>query len=86
MRTQPIAPPSSGTRLATFGMACTFVRRAGHLSGGIVRQTRRAGVTAIRIVTVIAAQTDRCFDLALDIDFHTRSLAGTVSRGETARR
>jgi ligand-binding SRPBCC domain-containing protein len=85
MRTQPIAPPSSGTRLATFGMACTFVRRAGHLSGGIVRQTRRAGVTAIRIVTVIAAQTDRCFDLARDIDFHTRSLAGTGEKAVAGR-
>ena len=31
----------------------------------------------IRIVTIIAAPADRCFDLARDIDFHTRSLAST---------
>jgi ligand-binding SRPBCC domain-containing protein len=42
-------------------------------------------VAAIRIVTVIAAQTDRCFDLARDIDFHTRSLAGTGEKAVAGR-
>jgi ligand-binding SRPBCC domain-containing protein len=31
----------------------------------------------IRIVTEIAAPIEHCFDLACDIDFHTRSLAHT---------
>ena len=42
-------------------------------------------MAAIRIVTVIAAQTDRCFDLARDIDFHTRSLAGTGEKAVAGR-
>jgi ligand-binding SRPBCC domain-containing protein len=42
-------------------------------------------VAAIRIVTLIAAPTDRCFDLARDIDFHTRSLAGTGEKAVAGR-
>jgi ligand-binding SRPBCC domain-containing protein len=42
-------------------------------------------VAAIRIVTLIAAPTDRCFDLARDIDFHTRSLAGTGEEAVAGR-
>ncbi len=42
-------------------------------------------MAAIRIVTVIAAPTDRCFDLARDIDFHTRSLAGTGEKAVAGR-
>lgn len=33
-----------------------------------------------RLVTHIAAPIDVCFDLARDIDFHTRSLEGTSER------
>lgn len=39
----------------------------------------------IRIVTTIAAPVGRCFDLARDIDFHTRSLAGTGERAVAGR-
>ena len=38
-------------------------------------------MAAIRLVTTIAAPVELCFDLARDIDFHTRSLADT---GESA--
>ena len=34
---------------------------------------------------MIAAPIDRCFDLARDIDFHTRSLAGTGERAVAGR-
>lgn len=37
-------------------------------------------MTHFRIVTVIAAPIERCFDLSRDIDFHTRSLAPTGER------
>jgi ligand-binding SRPBCC domain-containing protein len=37
-------------------------------------------MAVIRIMTTIAAPTYRCFDLARDIDFHTRSLAETSER------
>src|SRR5215475_12101811 len=37
-------------------------------------------MAAFRIVTVIAAPIEVCFDLARDIDFHTRSLEGTEER------
>lgn len=40
---------------------------------------------SIRIVTIIAAPMERCFDLARDIDFHTRSLAGTGERAVAGR-
>jgi len=39
----------------------------------------------IRIVTTIAAPVGRCFDLARDIDFHTRTLAGTGERAVAGR-
>jgi ligand-binding SRPBCC domain-containing protein len=42
-------------------------------------------MAVIRIVTMIAAPIDRCFDLARDIDFHTRSLAGTGERAVAGR-
>ncbi len=42
-------------------------------------------MTAIRIVTLIAAPTDRCFDLARDIGFHTLSLAGTGEKAVAGR-
>jgi ligand-binding SRPBCC domain-containing protein len=38
-----------------------------------------------RIVTEIAAPIDVCFDLARDIDFHTRSLEGTGERAVAGR-
>jgi ligand-binding SRPBCC domain-containing protein len=37
-------------------------------------------MTVIRIVTTILAPVERCFDLARDVDFHTRSLADTGER------
>jgi ligand-binding SRPBCC domain-containing protein len=37
-------------------------------------------MAVIRIVTTIRASIERCFDLARDIDFHTRSLAHTGER------
>ena len=37
-------------------------------------------MAAFRIVTTIAAPVEVCFDLARDIDFHTRSLADTGER------
>src|SRR5262245_66489822 len=39
----------------------------------------------IRIVTEIAAPIERCFDLARDIDFHTRSLEDTGERAVAGR-
>ena len=39
----------------------------------------------IRIVTKIAAPIEQCFDLARDIDFHTRSLEGTGERAVAGR-
>ncbi|MDB5310340.1 MAG: hypothetical protein JWO38_4542 [Gemmataceae bacterium] len=42
-------------------------------------------MAVIRIVTVIAAPPERCFDLARDIDFHTRSLADTGERAVAGR-
>ena len=42
-------------------------------------------MAVIRIVTVIAAPVERCFDLARDIDFHTRSLAHTAERAVAGR-
>jgi ligand-binding SRPBCC domain-containing protein len=42
-------------------------------------------MAAIRVVTLITAPTDRCFDLARDIDFHTRSLAGTGEKAVAGR-
>lgn len=38
-----------------------------------------------RIITVIAAPIHVCFDLARDIDFHTRSLEGTGERAVGGR-
>ena len=38
-----------------------------------------------RIETVIAAPIERCFDLARDIDFHTRSLEHTGERAVAGR-
>src|SRR5438552_4191451 len=38
-----------------------------------------------RIVTEIAAPIQVCFDLARDIDFHTRSLEGTGERAVCGR-
>ncbi len=42
-------------------------------------------MAVIRIVTAIAAPIEWCFDLARDIDFHTRSLAGTGERAVAGR-
>jgi ligand-binding SRPBCC domain-containing protein len=42
-------------------------------------------MAVIRIVTTIAAPIDRCFDLARDIDFHTRSLADTAEQAVAGR-
>lgn len=42
-------------------------------------------MAAFRIVTEIAAPAERCFDLARDIDFHTRSLAHTGERAVAGR-
>ena len=39
----------------------------------------------IRIVTEIAAPIQQCFDLARDIDFHTRSLEDTGERAVAGR-
>lgn len=39
----------------------------------------------IRIVTPIAAPIERCFDLARDIDFHTRSLGKTGEKAVAGR-
>lgn len=38
-----------------------------------------------RIVTTITAPIDLCFDLARDIDFHVRSMAGTGERAVAGR-
>ena len=42
-------------------------------------------MASIRIVTTIIAPIERCFDLARDIDFHTRSLAATGERAVGGR-
>jgi ligand-binding SRPBCC domain-containing protein len=42
-------------------------------------------MAVIRIVTAIAAPIERCFDLARDINFHTRSLEGTRERAVAGR-
>ena len=42
-------------------------------------------MAVLRIVTMIAAPISRCFDLARDIDFHTRSLEGTGERAVAGR-
>lgn len=42
-------------------------------------------MAVIHIVTTIAAPVERCFDLARDIDFHTRSLADTGERAVAGR-
>jgi ligand-binding SRPBCC domain-containing protein len=42
-------------------------------------------MAALRIVTLIAAPIEVCFDLARDIDFHTRSLEGTGERAVAGR-
>jgi ligand-binding SRPBCC domain-containing protein len=49
------------------------------------RQEAGTAMAVIRIVTTIAAPIDRCFDLARDLDFHTRSLAGTGERAVAGR-
>jgi ligand-binding SRPBCC domain-containing protein len=40
---------------------------------------------SFRVVTTIAAPVDVCFDLARDIDFHTRSMAATGERAVAGR-
>ncbi len=42
-------------------------------------------LAVIRIQTLIAAPIERCFDLARDIDFHTRTLAHTGERAVAGR-
>lgn len=42
-------------------------------------------MASFRIVTVIAAPLEVCFDLARDIDFHTRSLGHTGERAVAGR-
>jgi ligand-binding SRPBCC domain-containing protein len=42
-------------------------------------------MAVIRIVTMIAAPIERCFDLARDIDFHTKSMEGTGERAVAGR-
>lgn len=42
-------------------------------------------MAAFRIVTVIAAPVEVCFDLARDIDFHVRSLEATGERAVAGR-
>jgi ligand-binding SRPBCC domain-containing protein len=42
-------------------------------------------MAVIRLETVIAAPVERCFDLALDLDFHLRSLAHTGERAVAGR-
>lgn len=42
-------------------------------------------MATFQIVTPIAAPIDVCFDLARDIDFHTRSLKGTGERAVAGR-
>lgn len=42
-------------------------------------------MAGFRIVTTIAAPIGRCFDLARDIGFHTRSLAGTGEQAVAGR-
>ncbi len=42
-------------------------------------------MATFRIVTTIAAPIEVCFDLSRDIDFHTRSLAGTGERAVAGR-
>ena len=42
-------------------------------------------MATFRIVTVIAAPREVCFDLARDIDFHVRSLADTGERAVAGR-
>lgn len=42
-------------------------------------------MAVIRIVTTIAAPIERCFDLARDVDFHTRSLEATGERAVAGR-
>ncbi len=42
-------------------------------------------MATFRIVTVIAAPIRTCFDLARDIDFHTRSMARTGERAVAGR-
>jgi ligand-binding SRPBCC domain-containing protein len=42
-------------------------------------------MAVLQIVTAIAGPIERCFDLARDIDFHTRSLAGTGERAVAGR-
>jgi len=39
----------------------------------------------VRIVTTIAAPSERCFDLARDIDFHIRSMSETGERAVAGR-
>lgn len=42
-------------------------------------------MAAVRVVTTIAAPVEVCFDLARDIDFHTRSMAATGERAVAGR-
>jgi ligand-binding SRPBCC domain-containing protein len=42
-------------------------------------------MAVIRIFTTIAAPIERCFDLARDIDFHTRSMVSTGERAVAGR-
>jgi ligand-binding SRPBCC domain-containing protein len=42
-------------------------------------------MAVIRVETIIAAPTERCFDLARDIDFHVQSLAATGERAVAGR-
>ena len=42
-------------------------------------------MASFRIVTTIAAPIEVCFDLARDIDFHTRSLGNTGERAVAGR-
>ena len=42
-------------------------------------------MAVVRIVTEIVAPAERCFDLARDIDFHTKSLAHTGERAVAGR-
>src|SRR5260370_18670121 len=51
----------------------------------VSRQAWEEPVAAIRIVTMISAPLERCFDLARDIDFHIRSLADTGERAVAGR-
>src|SRR6476620_8952059 len=52
----------------------------------LLLRDRRCTVARFKIVTVIAAPIEVCFDLARDIDFHVRSMSKTGERAVAGRK